>query len=811
MAEHPQRLDVIDELALQLKASAALIDPSRLGGATLTDEEWAETERMQANYSDFIKGSWHVVEPGTTFIPGYHIDAICEHLEACRRREIRNLVITMPPRFMKSTTVAVMFCPWVWITEPYAKFLFSAYAMNLSTRDSTQSRFLINSEWYQRRWGHIYRLTGDQNVKTEFKNTATGVRIATSVDAGATGKGGNFIVVDDPINARDAGSDAIRYAALEWWDKTMSTRMNDPKRDVRIVVMQRLHEKDVAGHVLEQGGWEHLNLPNEYEPTTHVTKIGWRDWRTNPGELLWPERFGEAETRAAKNVLQAYGYSAQYQQRPSPAGGGKFQGKWFKRVTEEDIPWDDITGIVRFWDLAATREEAGKDPDFTAGALVALTRDGRRYILDMKTLRDTPGAVEKLVTDTAVEDGPGVVIRMEQEPGSSGVITIYNYKKLLKEFDFEGVRSTGTKEARAYPVSQAAERGYNHNRDGVGDFIWHMLSASWNDSLVHQMEMFPFGAHDDELDAVSGAETYLAFSESRALGSLWSPRHHLVARSDFKRVVGQEEIPSAWKLGRAMNWDISALRRPAMVGVAVPDEGSALYGKVFVWLSHEFDQASTPRQAADGVRSLEGLNHLRATRYSFINPEATSEIETFVKHSLYFHPWDVDEMRGIAQLRNYLDVRKDEAHSFNIGPNGQPLAGDPQIYLLVDDNEVASAQTEHGGHRGLRQQIPGYYLSDVETGVPESGPLLNCLRALAANFFPAGEKMTGVERVRRDLEKRFPHLTDAAIRAQLDQLPEARQATLLQAREMYVDAELRREERRDRMGTTHIRASRSRR
>src|SRR5258708_36975702 len=173
--------------------------------------------------------------------------------------------------------------------------LYSSYGAQLSYRDSVMCRRLIESPWYQHLWSDRFALTSDQNTKGRFDNNRSGYRLATSVSGAATGEGGDRIVCDDPHNVQEAGSDSIRESTLDWFDVVMSTRVNDPKTAAKVVLMQRCHQQDLSGHLLEQGGWEHLCLPAEYEGPTRATSIGFSDARTQPRELLWPDRFGPNE------------------------------------------------------------------------------------------------------------------------------------------------------------------------------------------------------------------------------------------------------------------------------------------------------------------------------------------------------------------------------------------------------------------------------------------------------------------------------------------------------------------------------------
>src|SRR6266853_1026359 len=289
------------------------------------DSEFA-TRRL----GEFVRQAWAVVEPSTPFVFGWHIDAIIEHLEAVTRGEIRNLLINVPPRHMKSLLVSVFWPAWEWIAHPERRWLYSSYAASLSIRDSVKFRRLIESPWYQSRWGDRFDLTSDQNTKVRVDNSRSGYRIATSVGGSATGEGGDRIICDDPHNVQEVESDSVRKGTRDWFDIVISSRVNDPKTTAMVVVMQRCHQQDLSGHLLEQGGWEHLCLPAEYEGPSRATLIGFIDPRTQPGELLWPERFGPKEIVNLKISLGSYAAAGQLQQRPSPAGGGIFKRHWWR-------------------------------------------------------------------------------------------------------------------------------------------------------------------------------------------------------------------------------------------------------------------------------------------------------------------------------------------------------------------------------------------------------------------------------------------------------------------------------------------------
>lgn len=317
--------------------------------------------RAELSLYAFLKQAWTWIEGGTPFVGSWHISAIAEHLEACYRREIRNLMIHVPPRSSKTSLISIAFPAWVWIHNPQEKFLYASYANSLSLEHSLKCRRLIESPWYQERWGDRVKLSSDQNAKGFFDNTAGGYRIATSVGATATGRGGSILICDDPNNALEGESEVKRDSTNQWYSQVWSTRLNDAKKDVKIIVQQRIHDLDVSGYILGQEGseeWVKLILPNEFESSRRSRTIilpstngkVWEDPRTQERELLCTTRFGEKETDRYKKELGSYGYAGQYQQRPSPEGGGIIKIAWFKWWKEETPP--PVSLLIQSWDTA---------------------------------------------------------------------------------------------------------------------------------------------------------------------------------------------------------------------------------------------------------------------------------------------------------------------------------------------------------------------------------------------------------------------------------------------------------------------------
>lgn len=465
----------------------------------LTSRDFVEIEREYCTRRlvNFVERAWHVVEPSTKYTPGWHINAICEHLEGVSDGSIRNLLINIPPRHAKSLLLAVFWPCWEWTLTPCTRWLFSSYAQQLSIRDSAKCRRLIQSPWYQSLWGDKFKLSDDQNAKMRFENNATGYRLATAVGAAATGEGGDIVAVDDPHSAQQASSPVQRESALVWWDETMSTRLNDARTGRKVIVMQRLHERDLSGHVLDKGGYEHLCLPAEFESARRCsTSIGWVDPRTEEGELLWPERMGSDQIAERKRDLGEYGYVGQYQQRPAPRGGGMFPIDRFN-ISPHAVDQTKIASSVRYWDKAGT-EGGGA---YTAGVLMHRMKDGTYVIEDV--VRKQMGALERetKIRQTAVADGKRVKIWIEQEPGSGGKESAEATIRNLAGYIIKKDRVTGSKESRAEPYAVQVQGGNVT-----------LVAAEWNRPFMGEHETFPVGQYKDQVDAAAGAFAKLAAS-----------------------------------------------------------------------------------------------------------------------------------------------------------------------------------------------------------------------------------------------------------------------------------------------------------
>lgn len=462
---------------------------SRIQRNLRVDHLELQRELCRRSLAYFAREAWPLVEPGREYIHGWHIDAVCEHLEAVTKGRIRNLLINMPPRHMKSLLVSVFWPVWVWTFKPETRWLFSSYAESLSMRDSVKCRRIIQSSWYQKRFGYLFQLTGDQNEKRRFDNNKTGYRIATSVAGAGTGEGGDVICCDDAHKVGDAGSDAMRESVLEWWDAEMSSRGNDPKTVAKVIVMQRVHEADLAGHVLEQGGYEHLCLPAEYEGRKIVTSIGWSDPREKIDELLWPERFGPDEIAEAKKRMGSKEAAGQLQQRPAPADGHIVHRDWWQFWKE--LP-DDFDKVCLSADLAF---KDGEHSDYTVFQIWG-RKGANKYLLDQ--IRARMSFTESLrVIEQLLAKWPSVKASYIEDAANSAALIDTLHSKVSGLIP---VKPNGSKLARAQSVSPEIE---SHN-------VWlpDPTTHSFVNDFIEEWATFPFSRNDDQVDACS-----LAFSK----------------------------------------------------------------------------------------------------------------------------------------------------------------------------------------------------------------------------------------------------------------------------------------------------------
>lgn len=474
--------------------------------------EEVEAERGRRSLETYVRAAWHVVEPETPYHDNWHVGAICEHLEALTSGEIRNLLINVPPGFMKSLLVSVFWPTWEWGPRGLAhlRYLCASNGRELAVRDTLRARRLIQSDWYQRHYGDAFTLMLDQNRKMRFDNDRLGARLAVSVGFG-TGERGNRVIFDDPHQLDDADYPDALKASVDYNNVTLDSRLANRERDSKIVVQQRVATRDVTGDVLrkmEDGGrhYEVLCLPMRHDPAYQLSLmgrniLGWRDPRTKKGELLDPERYSEESVRQDE-VNFGPQAAAILAQKPEEGGSKVYQAHYFERFDIRVIQELGASiGRYVFFDTAyeaETSESRRKGSDFTGWAVFDLTPDYRVQLIDSGMERlDYPELLSRVEELAAYNNLDGKLREVVVERQASGRSAVQSLQAAMDSWLQPYVKGfdTGTKSkvGRAKSASLWVRKGCV--RLPIPE------SAPWVHDFTEELEQFPAVDHDDRTDA----------------------------------------------------------------------------------------------------------------------------------------------------------------------------------------------------------------------------------------------------------------------------------------------------------------------
>jgi len=456
-----------------------------------------EREKCSRDFYFYFKRAWEIVEPKTPLLENWHHELIAEYLTACYLRQIKKLIINIPPRYAKSNLATVIFPTWVWINDPEERFLFTSYSSGLSTMHSLHRRNILESKWYHARWGNIFRMATDQNVKTEYENDKRGRMIATSMAGTATGKGGNFLMIDDPHDTTRAESTVKRESDILEFDQKFSTRLDDKERGIIIIIMQRLHTNDLTGHCLEQGDWEHLKVPCEaHEKTTIIFPISGKKIVRKEGEILHPAREDRKALAKQKKSLGSYGYASQYQQLPSPREGGILKRHYWQRYNVLPTRFEEI---IDSWDFSFKKLTDSSMVCGTVWGRVKANKylihlvmrkmgfaDSLKAILNMRVLY--PKIERSIVEDKA--NGSAII---ETAKNSITGILAFNPQ--------------GSKEERAAAIEPQCESG--------NVFLPTKEFASFDvQAYIDNLANFPNAKYSDDVDSTTMALLYMSRDEN---------------------------------------------------------------------------------------------------------------------------------------------------------------------------------------------------------------------------------------------------------------------------------------------------------
>jgi predicted phage terminase large subunit-like protein len=452
---------------------------------------------LSSSYYEFFKAAWHICEPAIPLDDNWHIRYLCwrlqQEVERIERGELRrrHIIINIPPRSLKSYLCTVMLNAWSWTRSPHLRYLTSSYSDSLSESHAILTKTVIESEWYQQRWGHKFRLSKKENRNNNFANSASGRRIATSVGGSATGKGANIIIADDLIDPRRAVSKSEREKAVHHATNTLYQRLNNPEVDVMIIVQQRLHQHDPAGYLMETNPdkWEVISIPAE--DSYPIKPAGLHKYYVDG--LFSPKRFSREVLLDKLAILGSRGYAEQYGQQPSDPEGNVFKRGWFrimsKAVFEAEVM--SKSPVMKFVaDTAYDDKQKLQDND-PSGVLAFVHHDNTLYLFNYETIyAELPGFLrlcEAFVRANRYTNRSMLKI----EPKASGK----SIEQAIRAWTSINVSAapapTESKEVRATNTAPFVESGRVV-----------LVEGTWNEAWLDSVCTFPNAPHDEEVDTL---------------------------------------------------------------------------------------------------------------------------------------------------------------------------------------------------------------------------------------------------------------------------------------------------------------------
>ncbi len=523
---------VANGTALASETRLAMVNAILEGKATLARRRHTGPQGLL----EFVKDFWPILEPQTKFVDGWPLQAICEHLQAVTAGKITRLLINVPPGFMKSLLTDVFWPAWEWgpMRMSHVRYVTFSYSASLTQRDNRRFGDLVSSPEYQEIYGDQVALR--KLGETMVSNSNKGWKLASSVGGVATGERGDRVVLDDPHSVKEAESEVVREETVRWFRESMSNRLNDMEKSAIVIIMQRVHQEDVSGVILEERmDYEHLMVPMQYTPEYQIddngdpvtTSIGWTDprYQGDPdeadGTLAWPDRFPAEKCAELERDMSSYAWAGQYQQTPTVRGGAIFKTEWWQLWEPSDGKFPVFDYLLASLDSAFTAKEENDPSGFTIWGV--FSNEGNQRIMLVHAWRKH-----------LAFSGP----RLEQETGESKQAWVSRTQKswgLLEWITYSCQRFKVDKlliEAAASGISAAQEL---QNRYGDQDFAIQLCpvrdgskiarahavqpvfsklhvfapARDWADMVIEEMAVFPKGRYDDLCDSATQALKYL--------------------------------------------------------------------------------------------------------------------------------------------------------------------------------------------------------------------------------------------------------------------------------------------------------------
>ena len=452
---------------------------------------------LRHDLTSFIERSFYELNPQTKLILCPHIEVIAAKLEACRQGKIRRLIINLPPRSLKSHCVTVAFPAFLLGHNPAAQIICASYGQDLADKLARDCRTLMSSAFYR----HLFPasvLSTEKQAVNDFMTTSQGFRMATSVGGVLTGRGADFMILDDPLKPEDALSETRRNGANEWYNNTLLSRLNSKEKGVIIIVMQRLHQDDLVGHVLEQEAWDTLSFPaiaEEEEVHDYETPYGRRAFSRKQGEALQPERENLKVLAAVRKSTGEYNFLSQYQQNPAPMGGVMVKNEWLQYY--DSLP-ERFAMICQSWDTA---NKSGELNDYSVCTTWGVL-DQKYYLLNVYRDRHNYPDLKRKVKELADRYHPNTILIEDKASGT----------QLIQDLKRDGVFSIKAYEPP--PGTDKIMRLHAQTAEIENGRILLPRSAPWLAEYVRELTSFPGSKYDDQVDSTTQALDHLASNNS---------------------------------------------------------------------------------------------------------------------------------------------------------------------------------------------------------------------------------------------------------------------------------------------------------
>lgn len=434
----------------------------------------------------FIRKSYTQLHPAQPFQPNWHVEALAHALTRVATGECTRLIITLPPRYLKSVCASVAFPAWVLGRDPTQRIISVSYGADLAVKLAVDSRAIMRSPWYRQTFPGTV-LGRDKNTEHDLRTTRGGGRFTTSVGGVLTGRGGNLIVVDDPLKPDEALSDVSRTRVNNWFSRTLYSRLDDKRHDRIVLIMQRLHADDLIGYALGQEAWEHLNLPALAETDALIPIAPGRLHRRRVGDVLHAARESRETLDKIRQTMGSFVFQAQYQQCPVPADGEIIKWGWFRRYRDRPSRQrGDL--IVQSWDTAS---KAGERHDYSV-CTTWLMRDREYFLLDVFRERLEYPQLKQAVIGQALRYWANRIL-IEDSGVGTGLIAELRFARIENLPRPIAIVPTTDKITRLSVESAVVEAGS----------VTIPEKAPWLEAFRTELLQFPQGRHDDQVDSFS--------------------------------------------------------------------------------------------------------------------------------------------------------------------------------------------------------------------------------------------------------------------------------------------------------------------